>query len=77
MFLLYPSQGISRQPEGTLSVVYEYLRCTPLRRLYSRARDQQFDLGLDRNLLIKPLHFETSMSFSGLLGLANVIKPKF
>ena len=40
------------------------------------ARDQQFDLGLDRNLLIKPLHFDTSMSFSGLLGLANVIKPK-
>ena len=72
----FPSQCVSRQPEGTLSVVYAYLRCTPKRRFYSRARDQQLDLGLDRNLLIKPLHFETSMSFSGLLGLANVIKPK-
>ena len=68
--------GVSRQPEGTLSVVYVYLRCTPLRHLYSRVRDQQIDLGLDRNFLIKPLHFEASMSFSGLLGLANVIKPE-
>lgn len=74
--LLFRLIGVSRQPEGTLSVVYVYLRCTPLRHFYSRAGDQQLDLGLDINFLIKPLHFETSMSFSGLLGLANVIKPK-